>query len=166
MTQSNMGSPQFRCIVCDRYIKRNEVLWSHKVERIDGATCICEDCLPEWKEKINPPDLTVVHDTEKKESFISHYFHHAHKSKLKHISDDSASKPESHFEEFITSSLDDPPLRAILLAMANTPTPERKLLLDTMIAQLELKDPPKELLSVLHDLRNDDMASKAIQMLK
>lgn len=165
MPQSSSAPAQFRCIVCEKFISRNDVLWTHKAEQFDGATCICENCLPEWQTKINPPNLEHVEDKEKKESFIAHYFKHAHENKLRHQREKNVDKELDAFADFIHTSLNDPPLRAILLAIADLPRIQRESLLNTMISQLELKEAPDELLAVMHDLKKDDVAVRVIDLL-
>ncbi len=166
MPQTNSVPSQFICIECDKVVSRKDILWSHKAEQFDGATCICEDCFPKWQKSINPPDLEHIENTQKKESFIAHYLHHTHEQRVKHREEKELDKKEHAFAEFVRVSLEDPSMSSILLAMANLTTDERHSLLDVITTQLEHHDAKPELIDALHTLKLDDMATRIIEMME
>lgn len=162
MTQTGSVASKFRCIECNKTVKREDILWAHKGEQFDEATCICESCLPKWNAKINPPSFENINNTEKRESFIAHYIKHIHDKWVEHRHEKQLAESEHLLTKFIRASIDDPSMGSILLAIASLNKSERHDLLDLITTQLEGKKAHPELINALHDLKLDNIAAKVI----
>ena len=155
----------YRCILCRRDLKKKDI-WTTKAIQLDETTCVCEPCVPTWERKQSKPLRDFLTKPEVRNTFISQSLINWRDRRARRRRQITVAEAETHLVDFVDASLGDQAMRKQLYAIATMDPFHRESLLNTIIAESEMKGAPKELLLVLHHLKKSEFVGKLKELLE
>lgn len=151
----------YRCMVCGHDIIEKEVLLG-SARKVGDSLYVCPACIPTWDGERNTTVRELVTKKRKRNTFLKRCSDYL--AKLKERSRDRID-PLDNLSSFLDVALDDPAMREQLLAIVMLDDHQRQMMLDPIIARLQLRDAPAELQQLMISLKEPSVAACARKIL-
>ena len=148
-------------MVCGRDVMKREV-FSGVARQVGDALYVCPACVPTWDGESNTTVRELVTKKRKRNTFLKRCGDCL--AKLKELGKDRID-PLDNLSSFLDVALGDPAMREQILAIVLLDDHQRQMMLDPIIARLQLRSAPEELQQLMISLKEPTVAECARKIL-